>query len=67
MSTELLEMTPQNGVSVTRFYGGQVQGVCYQLTTEDGRFIQLTIPQLTDILKSLADSGVDIGWAWRNS
>jgi hypothetical protein len=65
MST-LLGMTPENGVSVTRFYGGELRGVCYQLTAANGQYIQLTTPQLNDILKVLADSGVDVGWAWRN-
>ena len=63
MSTELLE----GEVSLTRFYGGHKRGQCYQVTEQNGRYVQLTIPQLNAILKTLADSGFDIGWNWRNN
>ena len=66
MSTELLEMTNDNGVALTQFWGGDKRGVCYQVTTTYGAYIQLTTPQLNAILNALADSGFDIGWEWRN-
>ena len=66
MSTELLDITNGNGVALTRFWGGDKRGVCYQITTTDGTYIQLTTPQLNAILKALADCGFDAGWAWRN-
>jgi hypothetical protein len=66
MSTTLLRMTPENGVAVTRFYGGQHRGMCYQVTVENGQYIQLTILQFEAIIKALANSGIDVGWDWRN-
>jgi hypothetical protein len=65
VSTELLEIT-KDGVALMRFWGGDKRGVCYQITAEDGTYLQLTTPQLNAILSALADSGFDIGWAWRN-
>ena len=63
MSTELLE----GEVNLTSFYGGHTRGKCYQITQQNGQYVQLTIPQLTAILKALAGSGFDIGWNWRNN
>ena len=63
MSTELLDIET---VHLVRFWGGS-RGVCYQITEgRSGKYIQLTTPELTEILKALAKSGVDIGWEWRN-
>jgi hypothetical protein len=36
MSTELLEDTEQ-GLFLTRYYGGERRGTCYQITVADGR------------------------------
>jgi hypothetical protein len=59
MSTDLLE----GEINLTSFYGGHKRGKCYQISeTATQRYIQLTIPQVNDILKALADSGFDIGW-----
>jgi hypothetical protein len=62
MNTNLLE----GEVNLVSFYGGHKRGKCYQVTEQNGRYVQLTIPQINAILKALADSDFDIGWAWRS-
>jgi hypothetical protein len=54
MSTDLIEGT--NGVYLTRFYGGEKRGVCYQLATKDDsgdyKYLQFTDSQMDDICLS---------------
>jgi len=58
--TSLLE---SNGLFLTRFYGGEARGVCYQITVEpsagitghyaDRTYIQLTSGQMEEIIVAL--------------
>lgn len=50
MSTELITEEDKTGFYLTRFYGGEEKGICYQITTEDGKYIQLTKFQMKKLL-----------------
>jgi hypothetical protein len=60
LSTGLLE---SNGLLLTRFYGGEARGVCYQITVEpdagitghygDRTYIQLTARQVEELITAL--------------
>ena len=54
MSTELLE---NNGIYLTRFFGGTKRGVCYQISVNDPdtgaiRYIQVTDDQMRQITEA---------------
>jgi hypothetical protein len=52
MSTELLA---QNGIYLTRFYGGTERGTCYQITTIDEahtEYIALTSLQMAELVEA---------------
>ena len=47
--------------SIVSFWGGNERGRCYQITTENHRYIQLTVDQTRDLLKDLTkDLGAQI-------
>ena len=54
MSTEILE-DDKLGIYLTRFFGGEKRGVCYQITVHNGcisDYVQLTKAQMTAVLKA---------------
>ena len=67
MSTDLND--GEQGVRVTRFFGGTERGTCYQIgtdTPEGYQYIQLTAVQVREMIRALAASGIDTSWDWRN-
>lgn len=34
---------------LTRFYGGVERGVCYQIGTSDGKYVQLTVADIVEL------------------
>jgi hypothetical protein len=59
MSTQLIN-SPEDGLFLTRFYGGDARGVCYQITVVDRNLntagsyhVQLTRAQVERIIIAL--------------
>ena len=67
MSTDLND--GEQGVRVTRFFGGTKHGTCYQIGADSGEgymYVQLTSAQVREMIRALAASGIDTSWDWRN-
>lgn len=51
MSTNLIEDGDNLGFYLTRFFGGSLRGVCYQIGTPDGCYVALTRDQMWELVK----------------
>jgi hypothetical protein len=47
MSTELIDEDDKLGFYLTRFFGGEKRGACFQISQENGVYVQLTQAQMT--------------------
>jgi len=55
MSTSLIDEDDKGGFYLTRFFGGERRGTCYQISQGNGVYVQLTMEQMRKLLHVMID------------